>query len=91
MDGTITNDIRRSAFFVIIARDCGKQEQFSLCLCNVDGTQLGRDAAVLFPGSHATHLAYPATLPTQFEGSLIFLFFFLQDLVHYSALEPCKQ
>lgn len=58
---TITSDIGRSAFFLVIARDRGKQELFSLCAFYVSGAQLGRDASVLCLRSQTTSLAFPAT------------------------------
>lgn len=60
---TITSDIRRSAFFfLVIARDRGKQELFSLCAFYVSGAQLRGDASVLCLGSQTTSLAFPATV-----------------------------
>lgn len=71
---TITSDIRRSAFFLVIARDCGKQELFSLCAFYVSGAQLGRDASVLCLGSQTTSLAFPATLCLRALEAICFFF-----------------
>lgn len=59
---TISSDIRRSAVFLVIARDHGKQELFSLCAFYVSGAQLRRDASVLCLGTQTTSLAFPATV-----------------------------
>lgn len=57
---TITSDIRRSAFLLVVARDRGKQGLFAQCAFCVNGAQLGRDASVLCLGPEATSLAFPA-------------------------------
>lgn len=57
---TITSDIRRSAFLLVIAGDRGKQGLFAQCAFSVNGAQLGRDASVLCLGPEATSLAFPA-------------------------------
>lgn len=57
---TITSDIRRSAFLLVVAKDRGKQGLFAQCAFCVNGAQLGRDASVLCLGPEATSLAFPA-------------------------------
>lgn len=63
---TITSDIRRSAFFLVIARDRGKQGLLSLCAFYVGGAQLGRDALFCVrisdrkPGVSSDRLCLPA-------------------------------